>query len=77
MSKWAIKAVFYNEAGEENVTYYEEKTYLTKRGALRAINGTHGDQISQSATLDSEIDGELKGFWLDDLDVYEVKEDKE
>lgn len=77
MSKWAIKAVFYNEAGEENVTYYEQKTYSTERGALKAINGNWGEQISQDATLDSEIDGDLKGFWLDDLDVYQVKEGKE
>ena len=76
MSKWAIKAVFYNEAGEENVTYYEERTYCTKRGALKAINAEHGEEIAQSANLDCEIEEDLKGFWLDDLDVYEVKEDK-
>jgi hypothetical protein len=76
MSKWAIKAVFYNEAGEENFTYYEEKTYRTKRGALRAINGAHGEDIAQSASLDCEIEEDLKGFWLDDLDIYEVKESK-
>ena len=73
MSKWAIKAVFYNEAGEENFTYYEEKTYRTKRGALRAINGVCGEEIAQSASLDCEIEEDLKGFWLDDLDIYEVK----
>lgn len=77
MSKWAIKAVFYNEAGEENVTYYEEKTYRTKRGALKAINDQHGEEIAQSANLDCEIEEDLKGFWLDDLDVYQVKEGEE
>lgn len=74
MSRWAIKAVFYNEAGEENFTYYEEKTYRTREEALSAINDEHGEQIAQDATLDCEIDGELKGFFLDDLDVYEVEE---
>jgi len=76
MSKWAIKAVFYNEAGEQNFTYYEEKTYLTKRGALRAINDTYGEQLVEDATIDCKNEEDLKGFWLDDLDVYEVKEAK-
>jgi len=77
MRKWALKAIFYNEAGEQNFTYYEEKTYRTKRGAINAINGEWGEEIAQSATIDCQIDEDLKGFWLDDLDVYEVKEGEE
>lgn len=74
MTKWAIKAVFCNEAGEQNFTYYQEKTYRTKRGALRAINADRGEEIAQAANLDCEIEEDLKGFWLDDLDIYQVKE---
>ena len=37
MKKWAIQAIFTNERGQENHTLYEEKTYFTKRGAIRAI----------------------------------------
>jgi hypothetical protein len=75
VSRWAIKAVFYNEAGEENFTYYEEKTYSTKQGALRALNGTYGEQLAQDATIDCKNDEDLRGFWLDDFDVYKVKEE--
>ena len=74
MSKWAIKAVFRNEAGQESATYYEEKTYRTKRQALKAINDQEGEEIAQGATLDCKIEGELAGYWLDDLEVYKVKE---
>ena len=73
MKKWAIKAVFENEKGEENFTYYEEKTFFTKRGAIRAINGNYGEQLAQAASIDCEIEEDLQGFWLDDLDIYQVK----
>lgn len=72
MSKWAIKAVFFNDKGEKNFTFYEEKTYRTKRGALSAINDSYGEELAQSATLDCEIDLDLQGFWLDDFEVYKV-----
>jgi hypothetical protein len=73
VKKWAIKAVFENEQGEENFTYYEEKTFFTKRGAIRAINDNYGEQLAQAATLDCEIEEDLQGFWLDDFDVYKVE----
>jgi hypothetical protein len=73
MKKWAIKAVFYNEEGEENFTFYEEKTFYTKRGAIRAINSDYGDLLSQDATIDNKNDADLQGFWLDDFDVYKVE----
>ena len=73
MNRWAIKAVFSNEKGEENFTYYEKKTYRTKRAAIKAINGDYGDLLAQDATLDCEIADDLQGFWLDDFDVYKVK----
>jgi hypothetical protein len=73
MNKWAIKAVFSNEKGEENFTFYEERTYYTKRGATRAINGNYGELLAQAATIDCEVESDLQGFWLDDFDVYKVK----
>jgi hypothetical protein len=73
MRKWAIKAVFHNEEGEENFTYYEEKTFFTKRGALRAINDRSGDLLSQDATIDNKNEEDLQGFWLDDFDVYKIE----
>ena len=76
MKKWAIKAVFYNEEGEENFTFYEEKTFYTKQRALRAINGTYGEQLAQDATIDCKNEEDLRGFWLDDFDVYKVKEEE-
>lgn len=76
MSKWAIKAIFYNEAGEQNFTYYEEKTYLTRGGAMRAINGNYGEELAELATIDSKNEEDLQGFWLDDLNVYEIKKEK-
>ena len=72
MNKWAIKAIFFNKEGEENFTYYEERTYLTKRGAIRAINGNYGELLAQAATIDCEVESDLQGFWLDDLDIYKV-----
>lgn len=72
MKKWAIKAVFSNEKGEENFTFYEEKTYYTKRGAVRAINGSYGDLLAQAASLDCEIEQDLQGFWLEDFDIYKT-----
>ena len=73
MNKWAIKAVFSNKKGEENFTFYEEKTYCTKRGAIRAINGNYGELLAQAASLDCEIEEDLHGFWLEDLDVYKME----
>jgi hypothetical protein len=75
MKKWAIKAVFYNEEGEENFTYYEEKTFYTKRGALRAINDSYGEQLAQDATIDNKNEEDLQGFWLDDFDVYKIEKE--
>jgi hypothetical protein len=77
MSEWAIKAVFYNEEGAENFTYYEEKTYRTKQGAIRAINSDYGDQLAQAATIDCKNEADLQGFWLDDFDVYKVERESE
>ena len=76
MSKWAIKAVFCNEAGEQNFTYYEEKTYLTRGGAMKAINGNYGEELAEAATIDSKNEEDLQGFWLDDLNVYEIEKEK-
>jgi hypothetical protein len=73
MKKWAIKAIFFNEEGEENFTFYEEKRFFTKRGATRAINSNYGEQLAQAATLDCSIEDDLQGFSLDDFDVYKVK----
>jgi hypothetical protein len=73
MKKWAIQAIFTNERGQENHTLYEEKTFFTKRGAIRAINGDYGDLLAQDATIDSEIAEDLQGFWLDDLSVYKIE----
>jgi hypothetical protein len=72
MKKWAIKAVFSNEAGESNFTYYEEKTFYTKRGAIRALNGNYGDLLDQDTTIDCKNEEDLQGFWLEDYDVYKV-----
>jgi hypothetical protein len=73
MKKWAIKAVFSNEEGESNFTYYEEKQFWTRRGAIRAINDNYGESLAEAATLDCQIDEDLDGFWLEDLDVYKVE----
>lgn len=76
MRNWAIKAVFENEGGEQDFTYYEEKKFLTKRGAIRALNSQYGELLAQAATLDTEIEEELAGFWLDDLTIYNTKREK-
>jgi hypothetical protein len=73
MKKWAIKAVFYNEEGEQNFTYYEEKQFRTRRGAIRAINNNYGESLVEAATIDCKVDEDLQGFWLEDLDVYKVE----
>ena len=72
MKKWAIKAVFFNEQGEENFTYYEEKTFYTKHGAIRAINDNYGESLVEAATIDCKIDEDLQGFWLEDYEIYRV-----
>jgi len=72
MKKWAIKAVFCNEEGENHFTYYEEKTFFTKRGAIRAINSDYGELLAQDATIDNKNEEHLQGFWVDDFDVYKV-----
>ena len=76
MKKWAIKAVFENEGGQLNFTYYEEKTFFTKRGAISALKGQYGELLAQDATLDCEIEEDLAGFWLDDLTIYKTKREK-
>jgi|APGre2960657404_1045060.scaffolds.fasta_scaffold562508_2 hypothetical protein len=74
-TRYAIKAIFSNEDGKSAYTYYEERTYATPVTANRAINGGWGDLLVQAATLDCKYDAELKGYWLEDLDVYEIKEE--
>ena len=71
--KWAIKAVFCNEKGEKRFTNYEQKTFYSKRGAVRAINGSYGDLLDQDADIDNANCEDLQGFWLDDWDIYKVK----
>ena len=72
-NKWAICAVFENEAGEFNYTYYEERLFDTYSEALDAINDEDGEMLSQASTLDCEIDEDLQGYWLDDLTPYEME----
>jgi hypothetical protein len=73
MKKWAIKAVFYNEEGEQNFTYYEEKQFRTRRGAIRALMGSYGDLLDQDTTIDCQNEEDLQGFWLEDYEVYKVE----
>jgi hypothetical protein len=73
--RYAIKAIFSNEDGKSAFTYYEERTYATPATANRAINGEWGEVLAAAATLDSKYESDLKGYWLEDLDVYEVKEE--
>ena len=73
MRKWAIKAVFYNEEGEQNFTYYEEKQFRTRRGAIRALMGNYGDLLDQDTTIDCQNEEDLQGFWLEDYEVYKVR----
>lgn len=81
--EWGIKAVFINpETGDVKFDLYEDgeaesevtDIYPAKSGpyeseaeALEAINSWRGDLISAAATLDTENEEDLQGYYLDDL----------
>jgi len=75
LTKYALKAIFLpNEGGEAKYTFYPEVTFDTEQEAINAINGDYGDELAQSASLDTEIDQDLNNYYFDDLDVYRIGE---
>lgn len=66
--KWAIKAVFVDEKGEEKgLTIYEEHLFNSEKEAMRAINGSYGEELVQACEIDVEIEQDLIGLIFDDL----------
>ena len=73
-TKWAIKAVFVDNNGEEKgATIYEEKLFSSKEEALKAINGGYGDLLAQACVIDLETEEDLTGLIFEDLEPIERK----
>jgi hypothetical protein len=69
--QWRAQAVFCNDAGEYRYTDYDER-FDDEEDALDWINGEEGDAAAASASLDTQNDPDLAGYWLDDLIVLEA-----
>ena len=66
--KWAIKAVFVDEKGEEKgLTIYEERLFNSEKKAMKAINSSYGEKLAQACEIDVEIEKDLIGLIFDDL----------
>ncbi|CAB4174897.1 hypothetical protein UFOVP965_90 [uncultured Caudovirales phage] len=72
--KYGIMASFepHSGVGDSKVTYYDERVFRSAKRAIKAINGEYGEILAQSATLDTENENDLQGYYLDDLYVYGV-----
>jgi hypothetical protein len=40
--------------------------------ALEALIGDYGDSLAQSATIDSENEDDLVGYYFDDIEAYQI-----
>lgn len=68
---WIIRAVFrHPHLKDVKYTYFDEVSYLTEEQCMEDVNGDRGEELAQASTIDTEIDEELKGFYLDDLEPY-------
>jgi hypothetical protein len=66
--KWAIKAVFIDEKGEEKgLTIYEERLFNSEKRAIKAINDSYGEELVQACEIDVETEEDLIGLIFDDL----------
>ena len=70
---YAIRAVFKHEDNDTtNYTYYDTYEFDTEQDALDAINGELGEELSAMATIDTENEEDLEGYYFDDLEPYET-----
>ena len=75
-TKYAMKAVFApnveTKEGRSKYTLYPEKLFNTYDEAEEALDGEYGDTLAQAATIDSENEEDLKGYYFLYLGIYEV-----
>lgn len=73
---YALAAVFTSneDSTKETFTYYEEKLFSTLEEAESAINDTYGEELAQLATIDSQNESDLQGFYFSDLQAYETSQ---
>lgn len=72
MTKYGIVAKFLSPDGGENYTFYDEITYDSLKETMEAINGERGDMIADACSIDCKNEPDLQGFYLDDLEPYEI-----
>ena len=73
---YALAAVFTSneDSTKENFTYYEERLFDSLEEAEKAIKGHYGEQLAQAATIDSQNENDLQGFYFSDLQPYETSQ---
>ena len=73
---YALAAVFTSneDSTKETFTYYEERLFPTLEEAENAINDTYGEELAQLATIDSQNEPDLQGFYFSDLQAYETSQ---
>ena len=71
---YALKARFVSNWDDVDVkcTYYPEVQFKTMSEALEALIGDYGDSLAQSATIDSENEDDLVGYYFDDIEAYQI-----
>jgi hypothetical protein len=77
--KWIIRAVFrHNDTAElTSYTFYDNLWWASKDECLYAIqNAPMMETLTQTATLDSENEDDLQGFYFDDFEPYLIPTDE-
>jgi hypothetical protein len=74
--KYGIRAIFTCEGKEDRFTYYAEQIFNSEEEALEAINDNYGEELSQAATIDCEIESDLVGYLYEDLEPYTIEKEE-
>jgi hypothetical protein len=74
--KYGIRAIFTCEGKENRFTYYAEQIFNSEEEALEAINDNYGEELSQAATIDCEIESDLVGYLYEDLEPYTIEKEE-
>jgi hypothetical protein len=75
--KWIVRAVFRhnNNDKREAYTYYDRVWWPTEQACLHAIaNAPIMETLAQAASLDTETEDDLQGFYLDDFEPFKMSE---
>ena len=74
---WGLRAIFLTDRDNTvNYTFYDEVKFKTEAEAIEAINSEYGDMLADAATIDCDIEDDLIGYYLEDLEPYKIEEEK-